>query len=357
MQNKIIIYGGTFDPIHHGHLEAANIALKAIGADKLYFVPVAATATKTRRLSAIKHRLAMLRIAIQNEPRFLISHYDLKHQNHYSINLVNAFQQRFRKATLYLLIGADQANQLSRWHEAVALTKMINIIYVKRPGSGVVTDVLGAKCKCVGAVTCDASATAIRKQPQLAWQPRAIIDYINYNALYGNERIQARLSDYRWKHCMRTARFARQLAISNHYADPQQAYVAGLYHDLAKEFSADQLIAAASALGIKKYTALGTLHAFVAYKIMRDEYLWTDEVVLNAVYRHTEPPTTQLTVLDKIIYVADKCEPARRKQDVSELYNVAKTAALAHRDINAAFTLIKTRIDAFWAQKNKKQTG
>lgn len=349
-RKKIVVFGGAFDPIHAGHLEAARVALAALGADRVYFAPTAAKAAKNRPLSPVRHRLALVRLATANEPRFSLSRFDADTGNVRSLNLMEAFRRRFPRDELFLLVGGDRAADFMTWHEPARIARICRVVYVSRPGQEAPACPLAQK---LGAVACAASSTAIRSRADAAWQSRAEIDYVNAHCLYAAERVRARLSADRWRHSLRTARFARALAAANGWPDPAQAYAAGMFHDLAKEQPAAQLKAAAAALGIKKYTAIGTLHPFAAYKVMRDEYLWRDRAVLDAVYRHTEPPATGLTLLDKIVYVADKCEPARAKQDVNSLFDVKETARLAMRDAHAAFALVKGRLDAFWARGKK----
>jgi nicotinate-nucleotide adenylyltransferase len=133
---KIGFLGGSFDPVHFGHLVAARDACEQCALDRVVFVPAAQAPLKpaTTRASAAD-RLALLRAAVADEPRFAVSDYELRRGGvSYTIDTVRHFRTAFPGARLNWIIGADQLAQLPRWREIAALGRLVAFIVLERPG-------------------------------------------------------------------------------------------------------------------------------------------------------------------------------------------------------------------------------
>ncbi|WP_027119493.1 nicotinate-nucleotide adenylyltransferase [[Mycoplasma] testudinis] len=351
---KIVLYGGSFDPFHAGHLKSAQMALKAINADVLYLIVSHLSPFKKRINASNYHRIQMIKIATKQFSKIKISLDEIKNKNSYFYKTLKAFKKRFKNDQLFSLIGSDHLSTFDKWENAEWISKNSQIIYLDRPGFPVVHEnVKKFKMQRIGETLIDISSSTLRRKSIKKWMNPLVIKYINDNCVYANKRIQERLSNERWQHCLRTARFAKRLARSCNYKNPNEAYVAGLFHDLAKELSKDDLLKYASLLNIKKFTSIKTLHPFAAYYIMKHDYLFDNETILNAVYRHTEPIQKKLTVLDKIIYVADKIEPGRKKDKERQLFDINIMQKLALKNVNQAFKKIyKITLD-FFLKKTK----
>ena len=350
---KIIIYGGSFDPFHKGHLNSAKIALWKLKADTIYFVPSYTSELKnSSSTSTWKQRYEMLKLELQKYKKFKISNWNIKNKNLYSINLVNYFLKKFPNSKLYLLIGSDQVNNLHNWKNANELCNLITIICVKRPNIKLNKfNVTKFKINIIGDSKINASSTKLRQVSNKKYLSKAIINYINNNCLYSEERIKRFLSTKRWEHCKRTALMAKQIAIKNNYKNFHEAYIAGLFHDLAKEFNKKKLMYYTNLLGIKSFTSIQTLHPYVAYYFMKYYYLFNNNRILRAVYRHTEPIQKKLSKLDKIIYVADKCESGRIKQQDKLPYNVKRIQKMAKKNINLAFNELFKILTKYFEKK------
>ncbi|MGI8481028.1 MAG: nicotinate-nucleotide adenylyltransferase [Chthoniobacterales bacterium] len=134
---RIALYGGTFDPIHHGHLILARETVEVFTLDQLFFIPAAVSPHKLDLATApAELRLAMLVAAIQGEPRFSID--ELEQQRpppSYAIDTVEAFRGRYPDAELFYLIGEDQLARLSTWHRFLELEQMVKFIVLNRGGA------------------------------------------------------------------------------------------------------------------------------------------------------------------------------------------------------------------------------
>lgn len=136
---NLALFGGTFDPIHVGHLRAARAALRHFGLDRVLFIPSGNPPHKRRDgLTDFAHRYAMVSLACAGEPRFVPSLLEAPRADgrpHYSISTVRRAKRLFGpKARLFFLIGADAFLDLPHWKEFRALLDSLDFIVVSRPG-------------------------------------------------------------------------------------------------------------------------------------------------------------------------------------------------------------------------------
>lgn len=131
---RIGIYGGTFDPVHHGHLILACQALEEFKLDRLVFVPAAESPFKIHNHTApATDRLAMLQLAIKGEDRFEVDPVEIERGGvSYSIDTVKMFRSRDPEAELFFLVGEDNAYRLTEWHRFEELKKMVGFVVLSR---------------------------------------------------------------------------------------------------------------------------------------------------------------------------------------------------------------------------------
>ena len=134
---KIALFGGTFDPVHLGHLAVARAAAEKFGLGRVYFTPADLPPHKQKRkLTDFQHRFAMLALATADDPRFVPSLLDA-HTGHpnYSINTVRRLKSTLKKTDkLYFLIGIDAFKDISTWRQPEELLSEVEFIVVSRPG-------------------------------------------------------------------------------------------------------------------------------------------------------------------------------------------------------------------------------
>lgn len=159
MSKKIGIYGGTFDPIHHGHLILAREARERLGCEKIVFVPAATSPFKELPVASGEIRLSMLRVAIRNEIGFAVDDCELRRlPPSYAIDTVADIRNRENEAEIYYLIGEDNVPGLRQWHRFAALEKMVRFVVFERSGAQASHSYHTLDCKI------DISATEIRKR-------------------------------------------------------------------------------------------------------------------------------------------------------------------------------------------------
>lgn len=129
------IFGGTFDPIHAGHIAVAATVADELGLDAVYFVPAGDPYLRRPPLASIDERIAMVRLAIGEDERFLVSTVDAERPGPtYSVDTVEDLRAECEPdAALYLIVGADAALQLARWHDPERLATAATIVVVSRP--------------------------------------------------------------------------------------------------------------------------------------------------------------------------------------------------------------------------------
>jgi nicotinate-nucleotide adenylyltransferase len=132
---KIGIYGGTFDPIHHGHLILAREALETLEFEKVVFVPAAASPLKGSPMASAQIRLSMLRAAIETETGFAWDDCEVRRPPpSYAIETVEEIRQRETNTEIHYLIGEDNVAALSSWHRFNELEKMVHFVVLDRTG-------------------------------------------------------------------------------------------------------------------------------------------------------------------------------------------------------------------------------
>ena len=138
---RIGILGGTFDPIHNGHLAIAEAARGCLGLDRVVFIPAGRPWLKARSLGRItdaEHRLAMVRLAIEGCPHFEASAMEIERPGlTYTVDTLADLRARYggssRGTEMYLILGMDSVRDLRRWHEPERLLEMCVVVAVSRP--------------------------------------------------------------------------------------------------------------------------------------------------------------------------------------------------------------------------------
>jgi len=133
---KIVVYGGTFDPIHHAHLILAREAREMLGLKKIIFVPAAVSPLKGSPFASAEMRLLMLRAAIEDEAEFAVDDCELRRSPpSYTIDTIEEIQAREGDTEIYYLIGDDNVPALAKWHRFDDLKKAVRFVVLDRTGT------------------------------------------------------------------------------------------------------------------------------------------------------------------------------------------------------------------------------
>ena len=133
---RIGIFGGTFNPIHFGHLRAAEETREHFDLDKIIFVPSGTPPLKNQELARIDHRLEMARLAVSGNPFFEVSPIEGEEDGpSYTVKTVEKLNSMHPSDRLYFMMGLDTWNELPKWYMPEKLVSLINFIVFSRPGS------------------------------------------------------------------------------------------------------------------------------------------------------------------------------------------------------------------------------
>ena len=186
--------GGTFDPIHHGHLVAASEAQVALGLDEVVFVPTGQPADKPS-VSRAEHRYLMAVIATASNPRFRVSRVDIDRPGTtYTVDTLRDIREEFPDADLFFISGADAIAALIGWKDSQDLASLAHFVGVSRPGhelsTGSLPDervtVLEVPALAISSTDCRARVN----EGNSVWYlvPDGVVQYIAKHNLYRGQR-------------------------------------------------------------------------------------------------------------------------------------------------------------------------
>lgn len=197
-QGRIGIFGGTFDPIHLGHLIIAEELRYRLALDRILFLPAGRPPHKTdREISPNQQRLEMLEMAIADNPHFAVSTVDLKRPGlSYTADSLAVLQAEFPDRELYFLMGQDSLRDFPTWHEPGRIVRQARLGVALRPGVVVDIDTIvrqvpaaAGRIKLIDVPLIQIASRLIRQRVRegrpITYQvPRAVEGYIRAHGLY-----------------------------------------------------------------------------------------------------------------------------------------------------------------------------
>jgi nicotinate-nucleotide adenylyltransferase len=197
-----LLYGGSFDPVHEGHLHVAVSAGRAVGADRVCLVPAAVSPHKSGTTASAEDRLEMCRLAARAHPQIEVLDVEVRRGGRsYTVDTVGELLDGpFRGDQVMLLVGQDTLRDLPRWHRVRELAARVPIAVAPRPdapapdwaaleaGLGAEA-VAGLRSRMLRIPTSPVSSTVVRKRLAegksiRCWVPDAVVDYIEAKGLY-----------------------------------------------------------------------------------------------------------------------------------------------------------------------------
>ena len=170
---RLGVFGGTFDPIHTGHLIVAEDARAALSLDQVLFVPAGEPWFKSyRRITPAHHRLAMVRLAIDGNPYFSATDIEIARSGpSYTVDTLAQLRDERPDAELFVILGIDALREIDRWHQPRRLFQMAQVAGMARPGASLDPSVLNAsipgasdRLRIVNGALIDISGTDIRRR-------------------------------------------------------------------------------------------------------------------------------------------------------------------------------------------------
>ena len=193
MKRRVGIFGGTFDPVHMGHLLMAEEAVERLRLDRLIFLPAGRPAHKRdRSITPVEHRLAMLRLAVRGNPRFAVSRLEADHDGvTYTVESLERFAKA-EKAELYFVMGQDSLDEFRTWRDPDRILALARLAVVprgemERPSldAAVRRRVVFLKPPRIGIAASEIRRRLGRKRSVHYWLPDPVLAYIKRHGLYG----------------------------------------------------------------------------------------------------------------------------------------------------------------------------
>ena len=194
---KIGIMGGTFNPIHNGHLMIARKALLEYKLDKIIFLPNGTPPHKSsHQMASGEHRLAMVQSAIKNEPDFVCSDYEIKKGGvSYTADTLSELKNIYKDAELYFIIGADSLRDFPKWVRPEEISGLCTLIVYPRDGIDLIRckefaeKTFNTRILLIDGEDYSISSSQLRLKIQTGepvWEhiPEGVMDIINKNSLY-----------------------------------------------------------------------------------------------------------------------------------------------------------------------------
>lgn len=382
---SIAIMGGTFDPIHNGHLVTAEAVRHRFQVDKVIFMPTGNPAHKANQtVTHNEHRYLMTVLATMRNQNFDVSRIEIDRPGKtYTIDTIDALKKICRSdVRLYFITGADAIHQIFHWKEPERLLTLCDFVAVSRPGYqkkilleeiGELRDKFASRIHFMEVPALAISSSDIRSRvksnaPIKYLVPQTVEDYITKFKLYQDsitekvsfmlsttemkEKLQSALSVKRYIHTLSVAEEAERLSeVFGTNADRQRANVAGLLHDCAKDYPTDLKLRLCKEYHVTTDEIIlnetDLIHPFLGAEIAKREYLIEDEDILNAIRYHTTG-RPNMSLLEKIIFIADFIEPGRERFEGLE-----EARRLAYLDLDVAMQFILKETIAYVKERNR----
>jgi len=346
---KLGILGGSFNPVHLGHLFLADIAYTALKLDRVIFIPAFRSPFKLERNehsinqeSHAKDRIDMVAAAINGDLRFALDNCEIKKEGiSYTINTIEDIIARYRPTVKpVLIIGGDLVQDFNKWREYERILELAEIAVVRRINA--LPSEYSFPCIQIDNELMDISSSKIREKINKNgdWRslvPSGVRAIIEDRHLYDYEdtpkfsdsgkdcsleiiqciedEARRTLSTERYLHSRNTALAAVDLC-RRFNIDPKAGYLAGIAHDLAKQMDGKQLLKIVKSnkydydISTIEKDKPNLLHGKAAAVLLRERFCIHDKEVLEAVECHTFG-SDKMGALAKIIYIADKTEVSR----------------------------------------------
>ena len=361
---KTAIFGGTFDPIHNGHIHIAKYTLSEFNLDKVIFMPTGNSYMK-KDVSPSVHRMNMLKLALESHEEFDISDLEVKREGYtYTKDTVKYFKENNPEDELYFLIGSDTLFMIEKWAEPEYLFDNLIFIVCDRNDEEIANkaeelknkynaDIRFSKCDFL-----DISSSEIRKNViENGYESLneksldiKVINYIKEKHLYKDipdalmiMMLKNDLKESRLLHTLGVLDTASQLAKA-YRADIGRCEKAALLHDCAKYMPMEEKIAICERNFVKisdiEKQSDSLLHSKAGACLAYEKYGIKDPEILDAIKWHTTG-RPNMSIIEKIIFVSDFIEPNRTHSDKLPMYRMI---AMADIDL-VCMNILKDTLD------------
>ncbi len=340
---RLAIMGGTFDPIHLGHLVTAEAVRDEFNIDEVLFIPTGRPPHKSNvNMTTGKHRYLMTVLATAENPYFKVSRMEIDRTGAtYTVDTIQEVRKRYGKETqIYFITGADAMLQILSWKDSDKLLTLCEFVAVTRPGynkEDLIKQVEGirekynTKIHFLEVPALAISSSDIRRRlnelkPIKYLVPLEVENYIKKHDLYNykfnlteqqrNEMtkyVASKISAKRYAHTKGVVETALEYAKLND-VDCNEAYIAALFHDVAKELPKEESLALCEKYHIDidefEREHIDLAHGKIGAAILQRDFKIDNPNILNAIRNHTLG-RKNMSDLEMVIFLADMTEEGR----------------------------------------------
>lgn len=369
---KIGIMGGTFNPIHNGHILLAQAAYEYCSLDKVLFMPSGVSYLKEQsEILTAQDRMNMTLLAVEAFEQFDCSDLEVKREgNTYTVDTLRELNTLYPDNDFYFIMGADSFMALDTWKEPEEIAKLCTIVTVIRDDvdhseleirKEELQNKWGASIVLMPFAKTDISSSQIRRNVRqgldvAGLMPSKVEAYIRQRNLYCDgdflkelrDEMKNVLSPERFEHTLGVMDTAKELA-KKYGIELRKAEIAGLLHDCAKCYPFDTQLMMCDKYDVvlteleRTHTEL--IHSKLGAVLAKVKYGIYDKDILESIKNHTTG-RPGMSMLEKIVFVADYIEPNRYKAK-----NLPEIRKLAYENIDTA--LIRILEDTLQYLKDK----
>lgn len=351
---KIGILGGTFNPIHNGHLALASAAMEQYDLEEVWLMPSKLPPHKSHfAMLSEEHRLKMTALAAKTNEKFTVSDFELQREGlTFTADTLELLTEKYPDVRFYFIVGGDSLVKFSLWRRPERILELATLLGAGRAGIETEKVNLAALTLRKQYPSADIGTVELLDYPIssneirtafYAGEPVRVKEYIP-DEVYGymmehrlfskvtfaelDEEMQRILPRKRYLHSVAVAHLAAAYAVSLGH-NPEKELIAGILHDCAKAYSDEQLVADCDKFGISVTNVERRngflLHAKLGAYYAKKQYFISDEEILSAICYHTTG-RPGMTDLEKAVFLADYLEPFRTqptKPDLNEIRRIA----------------------------------
>ena len=298
-----MLFGGTFDPIHDGHITLAKETLKSNQHDEVWFLLAALNPFKDEN-TPFEHREAMLNLMLSSYENMKVCTIEnTLPKPSYSIDTIKALKSIYPDYIFSWLIGSDQIPTLNKWKSYDQLREMVTFYVYYRPGFDAPHNfnIIEGKSEAV-------SSTDIRTGKSLKTDD-AVLSYMMQEGLYLKQMVSNQMDEKRYKHTCSVTSLALEIAEVYQF-DLKRVRLMSMMHDYCKVWPKEELesiLTKYNPNALKRPYAF--YHAYAAAYVLQYDYKVNDIEVIEAIKHHVDGQSQ--SELGMLLYIADKCERTR----------------------------------------------
>ena len=326
---KIGLFGGSFDPVTKQHEQIVKEALNFLNLDRIYVIPTNINPWKNDTVASNEQRFEMLEEVFKNDAKITVSDYELSVGGiNYTINTIEYFKSIHQNDTLYYIMGMDQVQKFDQWFQAKKIASIIQLVCFQR-GNYMCHPNIEKFNFLVGQNEAIIASSSAFKKGDINQVSKKVLQYITNHGLYLENIIEPTMSKKRFIHTVSMAKVASEIANENQL-NGQDAYIAGMFHDIAKEYSVEKNSKIMQEHFLNHMSeAKAIWHQYTSSYVANHKYFIESNEILDAIKYHTTAKIG-MSKLGMCIFVADKYDPSRE-------YDSSQQIELCKKDIELGF--------------------